>query len=214
MMRLRRTRGLGRRIAPVAIAVAVGAVAGVVLGLAFPGPAPAPTARAVVPSPADPVLARVLVPLDRARVRDRAALSRARTPGEQATLADRLADDHLVALMALRGHGGALLEDRLADARHAYESLHEAAIEGSATRYGAARRAVKAAEARLTRAVDDALRPQVARVAASRPQAPGSSGLLDWALIVAALAAGLVIGLVRPAGWSTAAAVRRPSASS
>jgi hypothetical protein len=206
MMRLRRIR----RIAPVAAAVAVGAIAGVVLVLVVPGAPPAPTARPPVPSRADPVLARVLVQLDRARVRDRAALRRARTPGEQSMLAGRLADDHFAALVALRGHGGAPLEDRLADTRRAYESLHAAATEGSATRYGAARWAVEAAEARLTRAVDDAVRPPVARVAAptaaARPDAPGSSGLFDWALIVAALAAGLVIGLVRPARRSPAAA--------
>jgi hypothetical protein len=204
MMRLRRIRGFGSKIVPVAIAVAVGALAGAVLGLAFPGPAPAPTARAVVQSPADAALAGVLVPLDRARVRDRAALRRAQTPREQAMVADRLADDHLVALTALRGHGGAPLEDTLADTRHAYQALHEAAIEGSATRYGVARRAVRAAEARLTHAVDDALRLRPAPVAASRPHAPGSNAVLDWALIVAALAAGLTIGVVRPAGRSPA----------
>jgi hypothetical protein len=214
MMRLRRIRGLTPKIVPVAIAVAVGALAGAGLGLAVPGPSPAPTARAVVQPPADAALADVLVRLDRARVRDRAALGRAQTPREQAMLADRLADDHLAALTALRGHGGAPLEDTLDDTRHAYAGLHEAATEGSATRYGAARRAVRAAEARLTHAVDDALRPPAARVAASRPQAPGSSGLLDWALIVAALAAGLVIGLVRPAGRSPARARPPVSASS
>jgi hypothetical protein len=220
MTGLRRIRGLGSTVVPVAItvAVAVGALAGAVLGLAFPEPAPAPTARAVVPSPGGPALAGVLVPLDRARVRDRAALGRARTPREQAMLADRLADDHLAALTALRGHGGAPLADTLAGARHAYEALHAAAIAGSARRYGAARRAVQAAEARLTRAVDDALRPEVARVAApiaaSRPHAAGSNGLLDWGLIVGALAAGLTIGLFGPAGRSPVAAVPPVSASS
>jgi hypothetical protein len=196
-----------RRLAPVAIALAVGAVAGIVLVLAVPGAAPVPAAPVPAPSQADATLARVLVPLDRARVRDRAALGRARTPREQAMLADRLAGDHVAALTALRGHGGAPLADRLADTGRAYESLRAAAADGSAARYRAARRAVEAAEAQLTRAVDDAVRPRVsAPAAAARPAAPGSSSLRDWALIVAALAAGLVIGLVRPAGRSPAAA--------
>ena len=40
-------------------------------------------------------------------------------------LADRLADDHHQALIAL---GGGPLEDELAAARHAYESLQQAVI--------------------------------------------------------------------------------------
>jgi hypothetical protein len=197
---------LDRRILPVVAAVAIGAGAGVALELAVPGSSPAPAPRAPVVTPADPALARVLVPLDRARVRDRAALHRARTPGEQATLARRLADEHQQALTALAGRGGAPLADRLAATQHAYESLRKAVTDASAARYDAARRTVLAAEAGLTRAVDDAMRPRVtAPAAVSPPDTPGSSGLLDWVLIVAALAAGLVIGLVKPPGRPRAA---------
>jgi hypothetical protein len=201
MMGVRR-RELGRRIAPVAVGIAVGALAGVALELAVPEPSRAPAVRAPALSPPDPALTRALVQLDQARVRDRAALGRARTPGEQAKLADRLADEHLVALTAVRGRDAAPLEDGLAAARQAYESLHEAATAGSAARYGAARQAVQAADTRLTSAVDDALRPQGDRLAAppavSRADEPRFSSLVGWAMIVAALGAGVVVGLGKP----------------
>jgi len=210
MMGVRRRR-LGRRIAPVAVGIAVGALAGVALELAVPGPSRAPAVPAPAPSPPDPAITGVLVRLDQVRVRDRAALLRARTPSEQARLADRLADDHLVALTALREVDAAPLDDRLAAARHAYEALHGAVTDGSAARYAAARQAVQAAETRLTSAVEDALRPQVDRVAApaavSHPEEPRLSSALGWAMIVAALGAGLVVGLGKPARRLPAVAV-------
>ena len=198
MNRLRGIRGLGHRTALVAVAVVVGVGAGLALGAAFPASSPSPAARAPEPSRSDPVLARVLGPLDRARVRDRSALQRARSPRQQAVLADRLADDHQQALIAL---GGGPLEDELAAARRAYESLQQAVTDGSASRYDAARQAVQVAEERLTAAIGDALRPPAAAPAAIlRRDAPGSPGLLDWTLLVAALGAGIVIGARRSRG--------------
>lgn len=195
MNRLRGIPGLGRMTAFVAVAVVIGAAAGLALGAAFPASSPAPAARAPEPSRTDPALARVLVPLDRARVRDRSALQRAGTPTQQAVLADRLADDHHQALIAL---GGGPLEDELAAAWHAYESLQQAVIQGSASRYDAARQSVEVAEERLTAAVGDALQaPATVPAAVIRPDAPGSPGLLDWALLLAALGAGVVIGVGR-----------------
>ena len=214
MNKLRAIPGLGRRIALVAVAVAVGAGAGVALGVAFPESPPAPTAPAPAPSRADPAVARVLVPLDRARVRDRSALHRARSPRRQAVVADRLADDYRQALTALPARGGAPLEDELAAAQQSYESLQQAVTDGSASRYDAARQAVQVAEGRLTAAVGDALRASAAApVAVLRPDASGSVGLLDWALIIAALGVGLVIGLVRPADRSRAATAPSVTAS-
>jgi hypothetical protein len=198
MNRLHGIRGLRRRTALIAVAVVAGAGAGLALGAAFPTSPPVPAARAPEPSRADPAVARVLVPLDRARVRDRSALQRAGSPRQQAVLADRLADDHRQALIAL---GGGPLEDELAAARDAYESLQQAVTDGSAARYDAARQAVEVAEERLTAAVGDVLRPPVAAPAAIlRPDAPGSPGLLDWTLLLAALGAGIVIGLGRSQG--------------
>jgi len=200
MNRLRGIRGLDRRTALVAIAVVGGAGAGLALGVAFPESPSAPAARAPEPSRADPALARVLVPLDRARVRDRSALQGARSPRQQAVVADRLADDYRQALMALRARGGAPLEDELAAAQQSYDSLQQAITDGSASRYDTARQAVQVAEARVAAAVGDALRPPVAAPAAIRPDEPSSPGLLDWTLLLAALGAGLVIGLGRPHG--------------
>ena len=198
MNRLRDIRGLGRRTALVAVAVVGGAGVGLALGVAFPESPPAPAAQAPKPSRADPALARVLVPLDRARVRDRGALHRARSPRQQAVAADRLADDYRQALMAVQARGGAPLEDEFAAAQQSYDLLQQAITDGSASRYDTARQAVHVAEARVAAAVGDALRPPAAAPAAIRPRAPSSPGLLDWALLLAALGAGVVIGLGRP----------------
>jgi hypothetical protein len=128
----------------------------------------------------------VIAPLDRERVRDRAALARATSRAGQRQVALRLERAHRAAADALRPVAGATLVARLSDAADAYAGLADAT---SAMRFAEAAEAVRRADERLTAAVGrrSAIRP----VIAPEPSSGTSPGALIAALaLLAALGGG------------------------
>ena len=116
-------------------------------------------AVALVPSPSLALSLRlpaVVHRLDSERAAQRGALQRAATARGQALAARRLAAAYADAAAALRrvaGAPGASLIEHLAGVRRAYGALARAAAAGSVGAFAATSRAVRRAEAGLTRAI-------------------------------------------------------------
>ncbi|WP_028057732.1 hypothetical protein [Candidatus Solirubrobacter pratensis] len=120
-------------------------------------------------------LPRVLAALDRARVRDRAALARAATGADQARLARRLASAHLAAAESLRpvaGRAGEPLLGELSDVAGAYSALASAASAGSALDFETARETVASAEAGLAGGIARVAPPRGRQAAVVQPSPP------------------------------------------
>jgi hypothetical protein len=120
-------------------------------------------------------LPRVLAALDRARVRDRAALARAATGADQARLARRLASAHLAAAESLRavaGPAGEPLLGGLSDVAGAYSALASAASAGSVLDFQTARETVATAEAGLAGGIARVAPPRGRQAAVVQPSPP------------------------------------------
>ena len=138
--------------------------------------------------------------LDGTRMKMRASLSRAESPGAQARLARRLAGAHLgeaEALAPLAATAGASLVHALRKVGSAYADLATAAADGSRAAFSAARQDIDAAESRLADAVGSVSRriapkpaPPLPRAASPPPSGPSSLLLL---LAVVSLAAALAL---------------------
>lgn len=156
-------------------------LAAIALTLATPGDAVASGPTSAQASRIEAVIA----PFDRERVRDRAALARARTRAGQRRVALRLERAHRAAADALRPAADATLVARLSEAADAYAELAEAS---SAVRFAAAAEAVLRADERLTAAVGrrSAIRPVIAPEPSSGP----SPALIAALALLAALGGG------------------------
>jgi len=162
-------------------------------------------ATPVLPSPSlalQRALPAVLTELNRARLRDRATLSAARTPTEQALAAGRLAVDHRASARAIRAAGGPAatpLARDLTAVADGYDRLRKHAQSRSRDGFAAARAALEDAEAALqadVRAVPQPVPESVRRTAVERASGPrsGAAPVVFWLLIALAVAAGGAAG--------------------
>ncbi len=162
------------------------------------------------PSPAVALASRLpvaLARLDRARIEDRVALARARTPARQATLARRLQAHYRAAARSLRPAAAAEWSSTIAAFERTaagYDALARAADDGSRPRFAAARRALGDREQDLAAAIDEALaagsRRTAAPVRAVPPAAeeprtgPRRKHVLLVLAVLLSLAAGFALG--------------------
>lgn len=147
-------------------------------------------------------LPRVLARLDRARREGRTALGHAQRPSTQQALARRLAQAHTRAADAVRpvaGAAGDPLLRRLSATADAYQALARAIGASSASRLRAARRAVRASDARVVAVVESVvrypLRESTVAAPARTPAPANTTPGWRWPFIVLSLVLAFVLAL-------------------